>query len=66
VNEHDQLLTPKEAAAVLKVSYWTVLRLIKEGRILSVDIGMTRFRRIRRSDLNKFIADAKPQEVKKP
>ena len=49
----DTLLTPAEAAAVLKIGRSTLYELIARGGIESVKLG--RCRRFRRSDLDRFI-----------
>lgn len=41
---HDvALLTPKEAAHQLRVSYWTVLKLMDDGRLRGVYQGSRRY-----------------------
>jgi excisionase family DNA binding protein len=58
----DTLLTPAEAAAVLKIGRSKLYELIARGLIESVKLG--RCRRFRRSDLDRFIRDlaAKPSD----
>lgn len=53
VSETDVLLTPAEAAAVLKIGRSKLYELIARGLIDSVKLG--RCRRFRRSDLDRFI-----------
>jgi excisionase family DNA binding protein len=50
----DQLLTMDEAARVLGVSRWTVFRLAKERRIVSLLVG-TRCRRITAASVQAYI-----------
>ena len=50
----DSLLTPEQAADILVVSPRYIRRLIQERRLDHTKIG--RYIRIRRSDLEKFIA----------
>jgi excisionase family DNA binding protein len=49
----DNLLTPIEAAAILKIGRSKLYELIARGRIESVKLG--RCRRFRRTDLDRFI-----------
>ena len=49
----ERLLTVGEAAALLAVSRWTVYRLIKERRVVSVLVG--RCRRITSSSLSAYM-----------
>jgi excisionase family DNA binding protein len=51
--EPDVLLTPSEAAAVLKIGRSKLYELMARGAINSVKLG--RCRRFRRSDLDRFI-----------
>jgi excisionase family DNA binding protein len=51
----DTLLTPAEAATVLKIGRSKLYELIARGLIESVKLG--RCRRFRRSDLDRFIRD---------
>jgi excisionase family DNA binding protein len=53
--EPDVLLTPAEAAAVLKIGRSKLYELMARGAINSVKLG--RCRRFRRSDLDRFIGD---------
>lgn len=54
VGEADVLLTPVEAAAVLKIGRSKLYELMARGAIDSVKLG--RCRRFRRSDLDLFIS----------
>jgi excisionase family DNA binding protein len=54
-SEPDVLLTPAEAAAVLKIGRSKLYELMARGAISSVKLG--RCRRFRRSDLDLFIRD---------
>jgi excisionase family DNA binding protein len=60
--EPDVLLTPTEAAAVLKIGRSKLYELMARGKIDSVKLG--RCRRFRRSDLDRFIGglDAAPSD----
>jgi excisionase family DNA binding protein len=60
--EPDVLLTPAEAAAVLKIGRSKLYELMARGAINSVKLG--RCRRFRRSDLDVFIRglEAAPAE----
>jgi excisionase family DNA binding protein len=49
----ERLVTVDEAAALLAVSRWTVYRLIKERRVVSVQVG--RCRRITASSLAAYM-----------
>jgi excisionase family DNA binding protein len=53
--EPDVLLTPAEAAAILKIGRSKLYELMARGAINSVKLG--RCRRFRRSDLDRFIGD---------
>ena len=61
-SEPDVLLTPAEAAAVLKIGRSKLYELMARGAINSVKLG--RCRRFRRSDLDLFIRglEAAPAE----
>jgi excisionase family DNA binding protein len=61
-SEPDVLLTPSEAAAVLKIGRSKLYELMARGAINSVKLG--RCRRFRRSDLELFIRslEATPAE----
>lgn len=49
------LLTPAQVAEKLQVSQKTVLRLVRDGKLLAVRLdGMTRLR-IRRADLERYV-----------
>ncbi len=50
----DRLLTVKEAAEILRVTEWTIYRLMKRGQVPFVKVGR-RFTRIRRRDLEGFV-----------
>ena len=50
----DRLLTVKEAAEILRVTEWTIYRLMKRGQLPFVKVGK-RFTRIRRRDLEAFL-----------
>ena len=52
----DPLMTPREVAQELRVDKRTVLRMIRTNEIDAIDIGY-RTKRIRRSVLDKFLAD---------
>ena len=58
--EH-QLLTPQEAAALLRVNYRTVLDLISMGELRASRIG--RIFRIKRSEISRYL---KSTEVESP
>ena len=62
VDQADDLLTPKEAAAFLKVSTVTIKRYLKQGRLPAYHIG-PRAIRIRRQDLQRVLHPAPRQEV---
>ncbi len=51
----EELLTVDGVAEVLKISFIAARRLVMGGEITSVKIG--RLRRVRRSDLNTFMAN---------
>lgn len=52
-----RFVTPKEAAELLKISYYTILEYVKAGRILAAKIGNDY--RIENSDLERFIEQSK-------
>ncbi len=52
---HDQLLTPVEAAARLKVSRLTVGDWLRSGKLKGVKVG--RLWRVRESDLEAFLKE---------
>jgi excisionase family DNA binding protein len=54
----DVLLTPAEAAAILKIGRSKLYELMARGTINSVKLG--RCRRFRRSDLDRFIGSLEP------
>ncbi|PZM91334.1 MAG: excisionase [Actinobacteria bacterium] len=51
----EDLMTMDEAAEVLRVSRWTVFRLIKERELTSLLVGR-RCRRVTRSSVQAYIA----------
>lgn len=51
----DELLTVKEAAALLKVSTKTIFRYLKSGLLKSYKVGFSRINRIRKSDVLKLL-----------
>jgi excisionase family DNA binding protein len=53
------LLTLEEAGAELRVSEDTVERMVAEGDLLAVRVGKKGRRRIRRADLERFVARLK-------
>lgn len=57
----EKMLTPKEAARILRVSDWTVRKYIREGRLTAYRIGngSRHHLRISRYDLDVFIKDGK-------
>jgi excisionase family DNA binding protein len=61
-SQADDLLTVKEAAAVLKVSPITISRYLKSGRLRSYQVGPRNIR-IRRSDLQEVLKPTKGKEV---
>lgn len=50
----ERLLIVKEAAEILRVTEWTIYRLMKRGELPFVKVGR-RFTRIRRRDLEAFL-----------
>lgn len=52
----DELLTMREAAAYLKVHRHTLRSIIRAGRLPTVGVS-TRTRRVRRSDLARFVKE---------
>jgi excisionase family DNA binding protein len=57
----DQLLTPEEAAARLKISRVTVGDWLRSGKLKGVKVG--RLWRIRESDLENFLKPKKPVRI---
>lgn len=55
----NQLLSVKETAALLKVSYITILRLIARNELTSYAIGTVY--RIKRDDIEKFLMRKRKQ-----
>lgn len=53
------LLTPEEAAELLKLHPWTVRRMLREGILPGAKIGDNW--RIRRSDIDKFFEKGKEE-----
>jgi excisionase family DNA binding protein len=53
-SDKEKLLTVEEVAAILRVSYRTVVRYIESGRLRASKIGVWR---IKQSDLNKFLEE---------
>jgi excisionase family DNA binding protein len=51
-----ELLTVKEAAAILKLTPYTVARLLREKRLPGIKIGAGQQWRIRRSDLDAYLS----------
>ncbi|MCC7355512.1 MAG: helix-turn-helix domain-containing protein [Anaerolineae bacterium] len=60
----DELLTLKEAAAILKVTTRTLLRRIEEGKLPAQKLGTGRTSplRVKRSDLDKLLNPARPAQ----
>ena len=59
----DELLKITEVAAELKIHPDTVRRYIKDGKLTPTRLGGTRLR-IRRSELNRFLAEGDQEEPK--
>ena len=55
-NNHMELLTPEEAAAILKLSAFTVRKLLRNGTLPGIKIGGGKEWRIYRSDLESYLA----------
>jgi len=53
-SDKEKLLTAEEVAAILRVSYRTVVRYIESGRLRASKIGVWR---IKQSDLDAFLND---------
>ena len=53
-SDKEKLLTAEEVAAILRVSYRTVVRYIESGRLRASKIGVWR---IKQSDLDTFLND---------
>ncbi len=51
-SDKEKLLTAEEVAAILRVSYRTVVRYIESGRLVASKIGVWR---IKQSDLEGFL-----------
>lgn len=49
----EKLLTIREVAEALRLSYWSVLRLIKRGELVSLKIGSRRI--VLEEDLQEFL-----------
>lgn len=62
VNMTDTYLTPQEIAATLKVSYMTVYRWIRAGKLNASRAGKQY--RIKDKDLIQFMQRKKPEEIK--
>jgi excisionase family DNA binding protein len=62
MNSDLDLLTPPEAAALLKVSVVTIRRWIKQGRLPAYHVGPRKVR-INRSDLSKAFTPTNQEEV---
>jgi excisionase family DNA binding protein len=56
------VLNPREAAAYLRVNPQTVYRLLNSGALPGAKIGRTW--RVRRADLDRFLAGSKAEERK--
>ncbi|MCC6643711.1 helix-turn-helix domain-containing protein [Candidatus Peregrinibacteria bacterium] len=55
----ERILTPEQVAQILQVHQFTVLKFIKQGRLIASKIG--RVYRIRESDLESFLDNAAGQ-----
>ncbi len=53
-NPEEKLLTAKEAAKMLRVSYRSIVRYIEQGKLKASKIGMWR---IKQSDLDQFLEE---------
>ena len=51
-----ELLTPEEAAAILKLSTFTIRKLLRNGTLPGIKIGGGKEWRIDRSDLERYLA----------
>lgn len=63
-DQPDKLLTADEAAAILRVSYRSLVRYIESGRLKASKIGVWR---IKQSDLDAFLehtSNVKPKKKK--
>ena len=56
---HERLLTPEDVAGILQIGPTRVYQLLGSGALLSVRIGSSR--RIRRADVDTFIANLAAQ-----
>ena len=55
--EHDEVLTPKEAAELLRLNLETVRRLLRGGLLPGRKVGLRQWR-IRRVDLDEYLRAA--------
>ena len=55
-NENDPLLTTEEVAAELRLGRSAIHKLLRSGELPSINLGH-RTKRVRRSELEKFIAE---------
>ena len=60
-SEEIEFLRPKEAAKLLKVSYKTLWRWWKEGKIKAIQIGPSKRLRYYKKDIEKLISGDKPK-----
>jgi excisionase family DNA binding protein len=60
-SEEIEFLRPKEAAKLLKVSYKTLWRWWKEGKIKAIQIGPSKRLRYYKKDIEKLISEDKPK-----
>ena len=61
-SDKEKLLTAEEVAAILRVSYRTVVRYIESGRLKASKLGVWR---IKRSDLDRFLEETSNQKRKR-
>ncbi len=59
----EELLTPEEVAAVMKVKVGTIKDWLRDGRLKGVKAG--RLWRVRQEDMEAFIEDNTPQKRRK-
>lgn len=65
VDQTEELLTVKEAAAILKVSTMTITRWLRQGRLQAYHVG-PRVIRIRRADLEGLLRPTTAEEAIPP
>jgi excisionase family DNA binding protein len=63
IDPDTELLTFDQVASIINVSKMTVYNLVRRGKLIAVQLPLDRCTRIRKTSLDKMIAEAKPADI---